>query len=369
LQRTVLRALDEAGATLVPGSGAPHPWLMPGHGLARELESWQRAGVPAAKILERATAGAARALGVEAQRGTIAAGKVADLVLVRGDPSADVAALAAVETVVLRGRVHSRRDLDAALLDLAARQAAVRAAARAPIAVEPPALPEGVLLLSGRVETISPAGTVAAERWAIVREPDGVLTFRGRRVVPGGAAHGDLTVDLTQRVSGTRLDSFQVEVASAGHALAVRGVFTAEQWRIERRADGVFVDNRAAKDRIAAVDTGSATTFMLLAHTRGTGPFPVLRFDEGLELEVVRWDLALDDDGDHAFRTPQGLKLAGFAENGALKAVVEQRGQTGMQTTSMEIDAHGGAGLPLPADKLALMRAKSAETDERPSDG
>jgi hypothetical protein len=145
--------------------------------------------------------------------------------------------------------------------------------------------------------------------------------------------------------------------------MVVRGEFVAGQLRVERRKDGSFIDTRAAVERIVAVDVGSVTTMMLLANTRGAGVMPVLRFDEGLELEVVRWELALDDDGDHKFRTPQGLRWAGFNENGSLKVEAERQGAGMVQTNSVEIDAHGGPGLPLPEDKLALMRkaAKPAE--------
>jgi len=132
----------------------------------------------------------------------------------------------------------------------------------------------------------------------------------------------------------------------------------AGQMRVERRLDGVHIDTKAARENLAAIDAGSVTTLMLLAHTQGPGHFPVLRFDQGLELEVVRWDLALDDDGDHVFRTPTGFKAAGFQENGALMAVLEESSGTSVTTGSMEIDDHGGPGLPLPEAKLALMRKR-----------
>jgi hypothetical protein len=360
-QRAVLGMLFHAGAKLVPGSGAPHPWLMPGDGLHRELREWQSDGIPAADLLRLATADAASALGIEADRGTLAPGKIADIVVLRADPTADIAALDAIETVVLRGVALTREQLDAKLAKLASIQSAARAAAQEPIEVAAPELPEGAQLLSGLTQTTSALGVLAAERWAIVREVDGTLTFCGKRRTRGGPTIAERTVDVRQRVRDNKFDSFEMRVTSGSHELLVRGNFVAEQWRVERRGDGKFLDVKAATDHIVAVDAGSVTTLMLLAHMRGEGAFPILRFDEGLELEVVRWELRLDSGGGHQFRTPDGGKLAGFNEDGSLKIVVEQQGSGGTQTESMAIDVHGTQGLPLPADKLALMRTKPAE--------
>jgi hypothetical protein len=368
-QRALLSILFKAGVVLVPGSGAPHPWLMPGEGLRRELLEWQGAGIPAADVLRAATSGAAKALGLDGERGTLAVGKLADIVALRADPELDVAALAEVDQVVLRGKLLTRPDLDRRLAALTERQRVAREALNKPIEVAEPTLPDGQVLLAGRVQT-TVIGPYAAERWAIVRELDDTLTFCGKRVVRPGGDSPNVTFDVRQRVSNGRFASFEVTAKSGSHEMVVRGFQLGDQWRIERRRDGGFIDNRAAVDKLAAIDAGSVTTMMLLAHTRAPGAFPVLRFDEGLEVEVVRWDLALDDDGDHAFRTPQGLKAAGFFENGALKMVVEQSGQSSLQTMSMEIDDRGGAGLPLPEDKLALMRkAAKAQGASSPRDG
>jgi hypothetical protein len=189
-----------------------------------------------------------------------------------------------------------------------------------------------------------------------VREIDDTLTFCGSRKLLPTAGNSGAQVDVRQRVSEGALASFEVKVRNTGHEFVVRGSRVAGQWRVERRFDGTFVDIQAARESIEAVDCDSVTTFLLLGHVRSPGPFPVVRFDEGLQMEVVRWDLAFDDDGDHAFRTPGGLKLARFEDYGALKAVVEQVGAGAMQTTLMEVDRHGGEGLPLPASKLELAR-------------
>jgi hypothetical protein len=359
-QRSALALAQRAGVRLVPGSGAPHPWLAPGAGLVRELGEWQAAGVPAAACLDAATRGAADALGLARERGTIEVGKLADIVLLRADATADIQALGEVESVVLRGKLLTRADLDTRLDALRRENARKKALASAPIEVESPKVPEGDVLLTCRYETIAATGRVAAERIAVVRELDGVLTLCGRRKsLPSGGSPGS-EVETRQRIAKGALDSFEVKVKNSGHELVVRGQRVAGQWRVERRFDGAFVDIQNARESIAAIDCDSATTYLAIAATRAAGPFPVVRFDEGLQLEVVRWDLALDEDGDHALKTPTGLKFAGYMENGAAKAIFEQIGAAQIQTTLQEFDVHGGAGLPLPADKLERMKKAAA---------
>ena len=48
----------------------------------------------------------ARAIGIEESHGTIAPGKIADLIILASDPSGDVAALRKVEAVVKSGRIY-----------------------------------------------------------------------------------------------------------------------------------------------------------------------------------------------------------------------------------------------------------------------
>lgn len=70
-----------------------------------ELLAMQDAGLTPLEVLVAATRNAARACGREAELGTIAAGKRADLLVVRGDPLRDLHALAEPLLVVHRGVV------------------------------------------------------------------------------------------------------------------------------------------------------------------------------------------------------------------------------------------------------------------------
>lgn len=364
--RALFTALYAAGAKLAPGSGAPHPWLMPGEGLHRELAQWAAAGMTPYDCLAACTREAAACFGV-AGGGTIEVGKQADLVLLRADPLQSVAALKEIAAVVRRGTFVEEARLSSLRAELREWVTRARDQFDQPIAVEAPKLPEGAVLLSGRCETLSAAGRLAAERWAVVREVDGTLTFCGQRRVPERVSQPEILINVRQRVRKARLDSFEVRAKAQGRELVVRGVKAGEQWRVERRLDGEFVDLNAAREDLAAIDCDSITTPMLLALTRKPGAFPVMRFHEGLELEVVRWDLAVNPDGDHGFRTPSGMKLCALDASGAVKVLVEQLGAGEAQTTLLELDVHGGPGLGLPEETLAKLRA-AAERAAKPQE-
>jgi len=75
--------------------------------LKEEIEHFVRAGASAVQAIHAATGRAAELLGLPV--GVVAKGKLADLVVVEGDPSDDVSALRHVVAVVQGGRVVWRR--------------------------------------------------------------------------------------------------------------------------------------------------------------------------------------------------------------------------------------------------------------------
>jgi imidazolonepropionase-like amidohydrolase len=83
---------------IVAGTDTPNAVNL--HG---ELMSYTMAGMSNFEALKAATVNPARALGLDA--GTIEAGKLADLVIVDGDPLADIASAHKVRRVVANGRV------------------------------------------------------------------------------------------------------------------------------------------------------------------------------------------------------------------------------------------------------------------------
>jgi imidazolonepropionase-like amidohydrolase len=83
------------------------------HGInAREFEYMVAAGIPPMAAIRSATLEAARLLGIETDLGTVEAGKLADLVAVRGDPIADIGLLQNVSFVMKDGVVYKSAKSD-----------------------------------------------------------------------------------------------------------------------------------------------------------------------------------------------------------------------------------------------------------------
>jgi imidazolonepropionase-like amidohydrolase len=115
-QESFQRMLDmaktfyDAGVPIVAGTDS-----LAGFSLHRELELYAKAGIPAPKVLQLATLGAARVVKRDNELGSIAPGKLADMVLVDGDPTARISDIRRVKTVVKDGVVFQVADMDRAL--------------------------------------------------------------------------------------------------------------------------------------------------------------------------------------------------------------------------------------------------------------
>jgi imidazolonepropionase-like amidohydrolase len=108
-----LKKLVDAGVSIATGTDAGNPLTLHGPAIYAEMEAMQKSGMTPMQVIVSSTAVAARAMGHAARAGTIEKGKDADLVLVAGDPSSDVANFRKVRYVVRSGVVRSIDDLHA----------------------------------------------------------------------------------------------------------------------------------------------------------------------------------------------------------------------------------------------------------------
>ncbi len=98
---SLVKALRDAGITVVAGTD-----FLPGFTLHRELELYVQAGIPAAEVLSLATLGAARVMHREGDLGSIEPGKLADLILIDGDPVARISDVRRVTLTVKDGLIY-----------------------------------------------------------------------------------------------------------------------------------------------------------------------------------------------------------------------------------------------------------------------
>ncbi len=99
------KLLYDSGVPLTAGTDMGNPWTVPGESFHRELELLVSAGIPPLEVLRIATRNGARSLGIEGLVGTIARGKVADLVLLDADPVAAIGNTRRIGLVIQAGRV------------------------------------------------------------------------------------------------------------------------------------------------------------------------------------------------------------------------------------------------------------------------
>jgi len=103
-----IRQLKEAGALIVAGTDAPNPGTTYGASLHGELEMYVEAGLTPVEALAAATSAPAQAFHL-ADRGHIAPGLRADLLLVNGRPDEDIRATRDIDAVYKEGIKLDRR--------------------------------------------------------------------------------------------------------------------------------------------------------------------------------------------------------------------------------------------------------------------
>lgn len=120
------KRLVQGGVPVMAGTDSGSIFTYPGISLHKELELLNQGGLTTMQTLRSATIRPAQFLGIENKAGSIAKGKVADLVLLNADPLTDIKNTTRIDTVILKGRVLDRAQLDGILQRLRKRAAQTR---------------------------------------------------------------------------------------------------------------------------------------------------------------------------------------------------------------------------------------------------
>jgi imidazolonepropionase-like amidohydrolase len=110
MKRNVKKLLD-AGVLLAAGTDAPYPGVFQGEAIHHELELLVEAGMTPLQAIRTATFNAAQIMHAEQEWGSLQTGRLANLVIVAGNPAARISDTRKIETVILNGRILDRSSL------------------------------------------------------------------------------------------------------------------------------------------------------------------------------------------------------------------------------------------------------------------
>ena len=255
-----LRQLKAAQVPILAGTDASMPGTAHGVSLHRELELLVQAGLTTLEALTAATSVPARAFGLH-DRGRIAPGLRADLVLVEGDPSQDILATRRIRGVWKRGMAVDRHAYRVRLEE-EQREAELRSA--------PPGSESGLVsdFEDGRLRARFGFG------WQVTTDSErGGMSTAEMRVVPEGAKGGKGSLLITGEVVG------DVPLSWAG------AMFFPGEKPLEPA-------NLSGKKGITFSAKGDGKTYRVAVYAQGM-PLPtVIPFVAGLEWQPITVDFS-----------------------------------------------------------------------------
>jgi hypothetical protein len=113
----ILGELYRAGVPILAGTDELNPYCLPGFSLHDELARLVGAGLTPLAALQAATLNPARFFHATDTLGTVAEGKIADLVLLDADPLADIRNVSRIAAVVVNGRLIDAAERERLLND------------------------------------------------------------------------------------------------------------------------------------------------------------------------------------------------------------------------------------------------------------
>jgi len=114
LFRGLIKSLNwirNAGIPIVTGSDMGNFLTFPGTSLHRELELLVKAGLSPMDAIKAATRNAAKLLGAENKLGTVEKGKLADIIIINGNPLSNISEIRKIETVIKDGQILDLNEL------------------------------------------------------------------------------------------------------------------------------------------------------------------------------------------------------------------------------------------------------------------
>jgi hypothetical protein len=105
------RFMTKKGVLVLAGTDVNNPFCVPGFGLQQELVNLHNAGLSNLQVLQTATLNPARFLYKEKELGTVTAGKLADLLVLDGNPLVDISNTQKINAVIVNGKYLSKEEL------------------------------------------------------------------------------------------------------------------------------------------------------------------------------------------------------------------------------------------------------------------
>jgi imidazolonepropionase-like amidohydrolase len=121
MRSRIVGMMDRAGVQLIAGTDMGAVYVIPGFSMHDELQLMVEAGLSNLTVLQSATINAVKFLGKEKDLGTIEKGKLADLVLLDGNPLENIKNTRRIAAVLVNGRYLPKETLQQMLDDVEAR--------------------------------------------------------------------------------------------------------------------------------------------------------------------------------------------------------------------------------------------------------
>jgi imidazolonepropionase-like amidohydrolase len=118
LQKKLAKVMFDSGAKLLTGTDCLNSYVLAGFSLHEELQELVSAGLPEFEVLKGSTVSAAEFLKRKQDIGTIEVGKIADLILLEGNPLENILNTKRINGVMVKGKWFTADELDTMLADI-----------------------------------------------------------------------------------------------------------------------------------------------------------------------------------------------------------------------------------------------------------